>query len=208
MFKGDDQPEVKRALSILAGATLFAALMLGSAYWYRASEIDAENRAKRNLQRIEFDISQAQERQDLLLEYQDAFLALLEGGVVGEERRLSWIETLKQNGNQYRIPKIKYRIDTRNIASLDDFGYMAESSEPPTIFRTRMELDMDLLHEVEVLALLDALSRDAQGMFTIDRCDVTRSAEALAWDLSTNFRGICALDWYTIKRPNPTDEVL
>jgi hypothetical protein len=169
---------------------------------------DLEKRARSDLQRVEYETTLAEDRLQILIEYQDAFLRLLAGGVVGQEARLSWIETLKKKTLQHRIPRIRYRIDSRMPTSPEALGYTPEASEPVSIYRTRMELDMDLLHEAEVVIMLGALKREAEGLFTIDQCDLVRVSEQLSWDLSTNFRGICTLQWHTIKRPDPNQEVL
>lgn len=208
MSKAASQLQFERAAKLLGATLALAALLVGTAYSFRASALAAQARAQSDLQSVEYNISVAQERQGILLEYQDDFLQLLAGGVVGEERRLNWIEALKANGIEYRIPKIQYRIDSRSFEDPETFGFMAESSELPVIYRSRMELELEMLHEAEILALLDALGKDAQGLFTINSCDVSRSAEELLWDLNPNFSGKCALDWYTIKRPVPVKDVM
>lgn len=206
MLSWQQQTPVQRSAALLLLTALGAALLLGGAYWYRDSSFKRQKQAQQSLQYIEYETSLAKERYALLVEHQDTFLRLVAGGIVGDEHRLSWIEALKYGARYFRIPKIKYRINARALDNIDSFAFNAEADEPPKLFRSRMELEMSLLHEGEILSLLDTLHSNAEGAFTVDQCTVSRSAEQLVWDLSANFRALCFLDWYTIARPKPATD--
>ena len=42
------------------------------------------------------------------------FLALEEAGVIGEERRLAWIEALREVAARVKLPALRYRIERRS----------------------------------------------------------------------------------------------
>jgi len=191
----------ERAMITLCIVVVLAVVAVVYAYWFLVQGEDQEKRGQRQLQMINKKIASAQDSVDLLISYQDQFLEFLAGGVVGTEQRLSWIETLKSSSLRYRIPKTSYRIEARERVEPNKLGIDSAVSSALPLYHTRMDLEMDVLHEGEILALLTALQRDAKGVFTTQKCSFTRTGERLNWDLSANFRVMCFLDWYTIEHP-------
>ena len=44
-----------------------------------------------------------------------AFKALYARGIIGQERRLSWVEALREAGTELRIPALDYRIEAQQL---------------------------------------------------------------------------------------------
>jgi hypothetical protein len=119
------------------------------------------------------------------------FKQLQVDGVVGEDQRLEWVELLKEIRDQRRLIEIRYEFAQQH--ALDDartgsFG----------LYASTMKLQARLLHEEDLIYLLDDLRQQARALIQVKRCDVTRRTnvdDALQGLLQAD----CLIDWITLR---------
>lgn len=138
------------------------------------------------------------EEERIIDEYYPDFVRLYRSGLIGRERRLSWIEAVRHAGAAIRIPDLDYKLepqrDWRPDLPLALGSYELKSST--------MNLSLGLLHEGDLLALLERLEHDAQGQFTVRSCEILAQDGELTLDpQAVNIRATCALDWLTLGLP-------
>ncbi len=119
------------------------------------------------------------------------YRTLQRAGFIGEERRLYWIETVRETARQAGITPVEYRIDPRVPA--------AEVPPRPglQVYRSRMHLDFQLRHEGELLAFLHRLQTAAAGILALRACDLKPLGEGPVRLDRPNLSAHCSLDWYT-----------
>ncbi len=123
------------------------------------------------------------------------FRRLYDAGLLGRERRLSWLETLRRAGDANGLKQVAYKLDAQRPAT-PDFDIALGDYR---LYVSTMSLNLALLHEGDLLRMLQALDRDALGQYALKRCALKRNGEQL--DLSgqgANLNADCTLDWWTI----------
>ena len=131
----------------------------------------------------------------LIADYFPRFKHLYDLGLLGSERRLSWLETLRRAGDEVGLKQVAYKLDAQREAK-PDFSLNLGNYH---LYASTMSLNLALLHEGDLLRLLNALDRDALGQYSLRRCVLKRSTITL--DLSAesaNLNADCTLDWWTI----------
>lgn len=174
---------------------LAAAGMLTASYYFKQNmerEYQANHSRFRNASQQYLAVD---EEERIIEEFYPEFVRLFRGGLLGKERRLSWLETLRGAGDVIKIPELNYKLDAqREIepqyhVSVGGYGVRVSA----------MNLSLGLLHEGDMLRLLNALDRDALGQYTVSKCEFRVSGGELQLDPKrANIRAECTLDWLTL----------
>jgi hypothetical protein len=132
----------------------------------------------------------------LLKQYRALYGDYRATGLVGKERRLSWIESLESTNQVLRLPTLTYSLLPQEQFERPGFKVKSEV----TVLSSPMDLSMGLLHEEDLFALLEGLRLSIRNLFTVDSCSMTRSAE-IEHSLDTkkaNLTANCTIRWITI----------
>lgn len=142
---------------------------------------------------------------ETIAEYLPRYQALINKGFVGEERRLEWVDELRKQHQNFKLFSIKYSIGLQAPYQAS----FAPSVGGFTFNRSVMSLDLDMLHEEDILQLTEALSTKNKEVFMLRDCEITRltAAGALSQQLTPNLHAKCALDWLTLREPAPIQVV-
>ena len=128
------------------------------------------------------------------------FLKMYGKGILGKENRLNWMETLRAAGNAIQMPDLRYEIKSQETANPAYLGAVNKGNFE--VYSSTMHLDLGLLHEYDLSALLDDLNARAKGLYSVSRCTMSRKAGELVIDASiANISAACDLDWYTLNLP-------
>lgn len=133
---------------------------------------------------------------DLLEQYRTLYIGYKSTGLVGQERRLSWIESLEATNQVLRLPKLGY-----NLNPQEDFarpGYKLKRGVE--VKSSAMDLSIDMLHEEDLFALLEGLRQSIDNLFTVDSCTLIRSGGVTAKlaTKSANLITSCTIRWITV----------
>jgi hypothetical protein len=133
---------------------------------------------------------------DLLEQYTRKYSDYKASGLVGGERRLSWIESLESTNAVLKLPSLSY-----NLLSQEGFlrdGLTAGRSV--SINSSPMELSMSLLHEEDLFALIEGLGLSIRNLFSVDGCSINLMGKA-GGSLDTqraNLNSSCVIRWISI----------
>jgi hypothetical protein len=133
---------------------------------------------------------------DLLEQYRHLYSEYKSSGLVGEERRLSWIESLESTNAVLRLPTLSYNLNPQEEFIRPDLKIERDVS----VKSSPMDLNIGMLHEEDLFALLEGLRLSIQSLFTIDQCSITRQSP-VSRSLETrrsNLRSECTIRWVTI----------
>lgn len=195
-FEYVEWPYLRSAVVMFAGsAALGISLLAGSAVFESRMERDylyhSERLAETSRRYLAVD-----EEEKVIRDYLPRFAELDKNGLSGEERRLSWIETLQDAGYALRLPSLGYEIKAQK-------PYRPGAASLPgryRVFVSEMTLSMQMLHEGDLFALLDLLDERAQGVYTVSSCEMTRNFVELTDNpVAGNITADCLLEWFTVK---------
>lgn len=176
---------------------LLAAGSMSAAGIFWSHQQDTEARADLQRQQAALVASQARQQQgrkeeQLIAQHIDAYRALIARGFVGEENRLAWIEAVHLANQDARLYGLTYTLSPRAAAP------PALSSGLP-LKQTRMVVKMPVLVETDLPRFLDALRARAPGIFRIDRCQLSRIADAPPQPVNRpELDAECELLWFTV----------
>lgn len=133
-----------------------------------------------------------QERQ-LVARYLPGYQQLAASGLVGQEHRRQWLEALRHIQRQHGLATIDYRLAPQQAyqpSFWQDHGAWR-------LYRSVMQLQLVMLHEGDVLTLLDALFADFGAVFMLRECTLERRLDSP----TAAFGAHCELDWLTLDEP-------
>ena len=143
-------------------------------------------------------LSSGQEKM-LIESYLPQYQRLIEEGFVGEERRIEWVEHLRQIHNAYKLFGIDYSIGAQEKYApsfLPNLGSFV-------LERSVMKLDLAMLHEGDLINLLNDLKTRETAPAVVRDCEIIRvgNAQAGSRDLVPRMQAKCEIDWLTVKEP-------
>lgn len=133
---------------------------------------------------------------ELLGQYRQLYRDYRSTGLVGPERRLSWIESLESTNDELRLPTLTYNLLPQEKFERPGFKIKRDVS----VLSSPMNLSIGLLHEEDLFALLEGLRLSIRNLFTVDGCSISR-VPAIDESLDTkrtNLTTICKIRWVTI----------
>lgn len=184
----------------LAGSllfALFACLLAGGAFYALERYGAGVERAWREAQAEYADsrnrLARAAEDEDEIRRASARYRALAARGEVGPERRSDWLASLEHSRVQRRLIGLEYEIAPQRplegAASPGQARFMASA----------MKLDMLLLHEQDLLGLLDDLRRAAGALVLVKQCVIERLPGTPATAAQAQLRAHCELDFVTVQ---------
>jgi hypothetical protein len=142
------------------------------------------------------------EEEKLIKKYYPIFIQLYNEGVIGRELRLNWVETLRKAGEEIDISSLSYEIHSQELYTPAFPVMMGKYS----LFRSVMNLNMQILHEGDLFRLFEILDQKAKGAYNIENCTITSTAiKILEASGSTNLSARCELTWHSIKLADGTE---
>ncbi|HAF44124.1 MAG: hypothetical protein A2100_01325 [Sideroxydans sp. GWF2_59_14] len=194
-FSKDDLPFLKLSLGALALSLALAAGMITYSDSYLAKSQQARADAQKHLLDARAQLVAAQGDQENMSSYSQEYLSLQNQKVIGAEQRLDWMEGMEKLRQQGFVLDFKYTISPQQ-------GYVPN---PPVeagnfqLSRSNMSMQIDLLHEEQLLQFITALHSQLQGWFMLDGCTLTRATAGVE---STPLKAECSGGWFTMKNRN------
>ena len=191
-------PGIRRALVVFVTTLLGVSAIIAVSDAYRGSGEDGFRTTELAIRKWKSRIDEANRNNQILVDHEDNYYSLKDRAVIGDENRLSWVEVIQRVANERGLVSVKY-----NIASQEQEKDENLKSDFPGIdvFRSVMSLDMKLMHEGDFFALLDALKKEAKGLFVVDSCNIELLNPGVAPSTEEdNIRAVCELSWYTMKK--------
>ena len=192
-----DWPALRGAIVLFVLALAVGAAAAGGAIRFHHDAMRGYEREKAGLESIRSRYRTIDEQRRLMDAWLPRFHGLEREGVIGEERRLAWIERLREAAARVRLPSLRYRIERRTVyeAGLDaDTGaYRA--------FSTVVRLEAGLLHEGDLERLFRELATPGAGLHRVERCEIRRAGpELVTGPDAINLFAECDLRWITLAR--------
>ncbi|MCB1597999.1 MAG: hypothetical protein KDI87_09825 [Gammaproteobacteria bacterium] len=177
------------ALCLLAGAAL-----LGTTTIYRTRLDNRLEAERQELASIEQERKELISRREARKQFSAIYRQLTGSGIVGPDRRLQWVQALRGSAATVGLPYLRYTTGPQEVFAAP---YLVAGISAP-VFDSPMDLQLGLVHEADLLRLLDKLA-EAPGLFHVRSCNIERlERNAPPESDQANLSGSCQLAWFSI----------
>jgi len=185
---------------LVLSISISGSLVYGANYFRQQMQMEF-NRANAAFRAISTRYLTVDEEEKLVRSYLPRFVQLYQGGIIGNEQRLNWIEVLRAIGDEYKIPSLSYQIESQQVYTpgypLNMGRYRLNSSN--------MLLIMQLLHEGDLFRIFEKLNENAKGSYTLKSCNISQSVQGISEiGNAANVLVRCELQWFTIQLADGT----
>ena len=194
-----DWSVLRNALILMGISLAISSGLLGSSFHFWEKMDRMYQRERSALFGVRAQFQNIDEEEKIIEEYLPLYRDLESKGIIGQERRLDWIDTLRQASQQVQLPTLRYVIDSQSVHQ-PEFLVPGGSFQ---IYSSTMQLDLGLLHEGDLNTLFAELDANATGLYTVFKCELSRNhrqREFVKRADATNLRASCGLHWLTIKQ--------
>ena len=137
------------------------------------------------------------EEEDLIAAYLPRYVGLEQGGIIGREQRLDWIDSLRESARAVRVPSLQYTIEAQRPF---DAGSAFNAGEYK-LYASTVRLNVGLLHEEDLFNLLSRFRRRVAGLFGVRECEFGQRNESVVMAAdAVNVSATCELQFITIRR--------
>ena len=192
-------------ITLLATLVAAAALILVSAAVLDSAR-ELLNKREGELRQARLKIQNAGEERELISRYLSSYQQLARAGFVGEEQRITWLDSLRAANEEARVFGVEY-----DLSAQRPYVYAAEFSPGQLLLQESvMHLRFGMLHEEDLPRFLEALARRGGGYFTVDDCMLRRSGsgevQVKPGQVEANLAAECNLRWLTVRPQTAGDK--
>jgi hypothetical protein len=193
-----DWRKLRLPIIALGAALILAGLLVGMADKYYIKNSLALTAQQNLLAQARQKFQSSGLEKDTIIQYLPVYNQLLASGFIGEERRIEWIENLRQIHGKNKLFSIDYSIGLQENYKPNFLPNMGNFR----LNRSVMSLKLDMLHEGDLLALLDGLHQQTTP-FIVRDCEIKRPIGAVinTRDVASNLQAACEIDWLTLRDP-------
>src|SRR5687767_10015395 len=191
------QEELRKLIVPLLAVMLF----IGAGVFLVSSTREARVRAQAELLTAQGEHRQNADRLARIAEEErevteklDVYKQLKRLNILGEERRLEWADAVARIRNQRELLDLTYRVDRQKLVR-------SLPGKPGTIdfFASTMHVQLDLLHEEDLLRFLGDLRDSGNAYYAVKSCSMRRTGQAATGaTITPRLRGSCEIDLITV----------
>jgi hypothetical protein len=192
-----DWNKLRYPIIFFGTALISVALVVGYAEKRRDKQQQAMTQQESQLNQARQRYQASGQEKEIITQYLPLYQRLIQDGFIGEERRLEWVDGLRTIHQQHKLFGINYTIETQQEYKPP----FALNIGPFSLQRSVMKLELAMLHEGDLITLIDALDAQQTTPFIVRECEITRTGATNTSTLGANLRANCELDWLTIREP-------
>lgn len=172
---------------------IFAALLGAGMLVYSKSLLERAQRVHKaatiNRTDLQNKLANARNEEQELLTKWSRYQTIVSRGYIGSERRLDWVEEIRKIRAARKLLDTFYELEPQQVldgTNASGFDFMVSN----------MHLQMQLLHEDDLLAFLADLRQNIRAYTSLKSCSVTRLTRQGS---SVQLMADCSLDWVTLR---------
>lgn len=162
------------ARPLISAAVAVAALTV--AWWTHSQheELFAQLSANRVATHKNYDSLVTQRR--LIDRYHRRYQQYYELGFIGRESRLDVVETMRTTTAELDLPRLSYSIEPQlGVISPVTSTLGGENIQ---VRVSKLQLELGLIHEIDLLRFFDVLQSQAPGLIKVDSCELAKTGGA------------------------------
>lgn len=199
-FASSDFALIRWNVLVLCAAALISAAFLYASGEYAAQTLKDRRDAQAQLNKARSQLTATQEDRENMAAYAGEYVILNEYRILGDGQRLDWMEGLERLRRQQLVASFRYNISPQK----------PHEATPPInsgnfdVFYSEMSLELDLLHEGQLLKFLIALHDQVKGHYQLEACTLQRLAPAQEAEGAPQLKATCRGGWITLKNRDAT----
>lgn len=186
-----------------ASTALAAVVVLVASLWFVDTEHQRYSRFSSDRAAVNNDYDELIYRQRLVNRYYHRYEYFQKQGFVGQESRLDWIESLRVIAKELGLPHVSYSLEPQRgvIAPVGGPGGVDDIR----ISQSTLELEIGLIHELDLLRFVDKLQSEVPGLIKVERCKMTReSSPSELSAIHSNIVANCSIVVFSVTTPDVT----
>lgn len=191
-----DRRYVLRHTLMPAVSLMCAILLLALAMWVNAGQERLYNELSANRAAMHEDYDSLVNQRRLVDAYHRRYQHFSDLGFVGRESRLDWVETLRSATESVSLPRLSYSIEPQLPVVPPVTSVLG--GEEIQIHVSKVQLEMGLLHEYDLLRFFDALQVEAPGFIKVDSCKLVFEGERRDAGGKANISATCTAQIYSV----------
>jgi len=195
MFKSIDWLYLRRP------AIIFLILVISSVVFYlgglqfKNNENEGFSNAKNSLSASHRALNKKSKEIALVDDYLEAYTALTDNGFIGDERRLSWVESIKAANKEIKLPTFDYSIAVQG----DYIRPGLKQNKHVKAYASKMDLDLGVLHEEDIFRVFKILDEKVQSHFVLEACEISIGQNRELKIDKANLKAHCVVNWVHLK---------
>jgi len=124
----------------------------------------------------------------------DVYQQLKALSILGEERRLEWADTINRIRVQRELLDLRYRVERQKLLN-------SVPGKPASVdfFSSTMRVDLQLLHEEDLLRFLSDLRASGNAYYSVKKCAIQRTGQpGSGATMTPRLAAQCDIDLITI----------
>lgn len=195
-----DIHSLKRPFGLLALTIVFSTGLFSSSYWFKSMHTMMRDQNADRLHSLQDTELKTRESGRIYKNFYGRYRKLNEIGFMGSERRLLWIEALRQASTAQHLYDVEYSISEQRPYN----GHLFVDQQQYAIQQSAMDIKFGLTHEGKLLTFLEQLEKNSNGVFDLQKCLLKPAfAHGGIKPRSENVTAECRLNWYTLKENAP-----
>lgn len=178
-------------LTLVAALTISATFVLLSDL-NKQETIEHAERAQRNRDAAYSLYAQVDQEKRDIRNFQQRYVQLRQRGLVGDERRLEWLDTMRRAQAQLKLPPLSYEIEPQQVVQLETPLDLGEFQ----LRGSRMHLHMELLHELDLFNFFQELRENSYAV--VQDCSIKRLGVVAGTPGAPTLGADCTLNWITL----------
>lgn len=192
-----DWPYVWQYTLIPLATAVAAIVALIIAIILQAQQAELHQQFSANQTVVQEDYDALVYRRRIVERYHRRYQQFSELGFVGIESRLDWIETLRSSARGLTLPRVSYIIEPQLNVVAPVESILAGNDI--SIHVSKLELEMSLVHELDLLRFIDELQQNAPGLMKVNGCELDWQSEAESKLAAVpNILATCSIDIYSV----------
>lgn len=194
------QPDILKLRTpiVILGVVLISMVML---VWLTESHKQDTARKlliqKEQLTQAEQKFRTSGQEKETIIKYLPEYQRLIDIGFIGQEKRLEWVDSLRRIHKDHKLFNISYSINPQEAYKIN----LVPNLGAFTLNRSMMKLELSMLHEGDLLTLVELLAKEQGSPFILSDCELTRTAVVNPNSFAPNMLGLCDIDWLTLREP-------
>lgn len=199
-FSAQDWPRLRWSIIVLVLCLILGVVL----YFLLQNHIKTLAQTQKQLasQQMELrsQLTRAREEEQEIRQRIAQYQRLVSGGLLIEEDRLNWVESIARIKAARRLIDVQYELSPRHAldaALLPGGGDIG----PYQFMASTMTLKLALLHEEDLLGLIGDLKKTVSAELLVRSCQMERSASAVkpVTGPAPNLQATCMIDWVTLR---------
>ncbi len=191
-FLKNDLPFFRNALIAFACSLVLSIVLVSITETALTHRSDEKNQLEAQRDSLRAQSSQLEAEKQGIREFQPLFEQLRAHHLIGDEKRLEWVEAIQNIQSHRKLPPLTYEIAEQQPFVVDPSVSLGDFE----LRGSKMQLHMQLLHEMDLFNFLEDLNRVAQ--YAVQSCEVGISDSPQPGPLSPRYEAECTLLWITL----------